>query len=118
MPPVEACISRDIRGKVSSAASKSLAGECVNFGDCIEVAGVPDGKTLVAVTEAGLVVAYEKAPARKFSYDELHSISVIRGTEPALFAPLQRDLPFEAVQLAASDAETSWSRATPDRVGP
>ncbi len=113
MPPVEACISRDIRGKVSSGASKSLVAECVDFGDCIEIAAAPDGKTLVAVTESGLVVAYEKTPARKLSYDELHSISVIGGTEPVLFAPLQRDLPFHSVQLTASDAERLAAIARP-----
>ena len=111
MPSVEACIGRDIHGKVSSAASKNLIAECLNFGDCIEVAGSPDGRTLVAVTESGLVVAYEKARAGKFAYGDLHSVSVIGDADTVLFAPLQRDVPFDAVRLTAPDAVRLASRA-------
>jgi hypothetical protein len=56
------------------------------------------------VADAGVSVAYEKMAAWSVDYDALHSVSVIGGFDPVLFAPLQRDQAFDAVAVSSPDA--------------
>jgi hypothetical protein len=106
-------VARDLTRRFSNTALRALAERTAGASECIAVAASEDGKTLVAVTDVGIEIGFEKGPGLGYAYGELHSISILGQFDPALFIPLRRNEPFDAVALAPPDAERLAAAARP-----
>lgn len=78
--------------------------ELGDAGNLVAAARAFDGKALVAVTDDAVLVAQDKDAVMRYSFRELHSVSVLGDSDPVLFAPLRRGVAFESVSLRAADA--------------
>jgi len=113
MQRLDHIVTRDISGKISPDALQVLESATSDATDFFSAALTDNGKTLIAITDTGITIAREKSAPTAYTFEELHSISVLGDTDPVLFAPLRRDAPFDAVSMSASDAARLVEAARP-----